>query len=163
MYSKFLSEDSSPFNTLDIFHPAIRCFHIYLLLVYDHLSRMKLLTASPTTSSLVRHSHCRCLCTNEICDVIVQVYLGNSERNRLCGISDVSMPVGKTRRKQWFVSPFFAFLMSRCQGHLVVGEFLLVAPNVWVHFVGLETIWQIDLAEARGREEGSVLYLGETS
>jgi hypothetical protein len=32
-----------------------------------------------------------------------------------------------------------------------VDEFLLVAPNVWVHFVGLETIWQIDLAEARGR------------
>lgn len=75
----------------------------------------------------------------------------------------MSMPVGKTRRKQWFSSPFFAFLMSRCQGHLVVDEFLLVAPNVWVHFVGLETIWQIDLAEARGRGEGSVLYLGETS
>lgn len=52
-----------PSTHLIFSHPAVRCFHIYLLLVYDHLSRMKLLTASPTTSSLVRHSHCRCLCT----------------------------------------------------------------------------------------------------
>ena len=34
---------------------------------------------------------------------------------------------------------------------MVVGEFLLVAPNVWVHFVGLETIWQIDLERERRR------------
>jgi hypothetical protein len=74
-----------PSTHLIFSHPAIRCFHIYLLLVYDHLSRMKLLTASPTTSSLVPHSHCRCLCTNKICDVVVQDILGIRKETGFAG------------------------------------------------------------------------------